>query len=81
MLEKLELLQQGATGEGRAENTILSPIDGTVLERLVSEGDPVVPLTTYQAGTALLTMAPMNEHIAGAARRLVRIADGRIQSS
>ena len=59
MLEKLELLQQGATGEGRAENTILTPIAGTVLERLVSEGDPLVPLTTYQAGTALLTMAPM----------------------
>jgi HlyD family secretion protein len=59
-LEKLELLQKGVTADGTAENTIRSPIDGTILERLVSEGDPVVPLTTYQAGTALLTMAPMS---------------------
>ena len=81
MLEKLELLQQGATGEGRAENTILTPIAGTVLERLVSEGDPLVPLTTYQAGTALLTMAPMTSTLPEHARRLVRIADGRIQGS
>jgi HlyD family secretion protein len=63
MLERLELLQKGVTADGKAENTILSPIDGTVLERLVSEGDPVVPLTTYQAGTALLTMAPMTDLI------------------
>lgn len=63
MLEKLELLQKGVTGTGTSENTIVSPIDGTILERLVSEGDPVVPLTTYQAGTALLTMAPMTDLI------------------
>lgn len=62
-VEKLELLERGVTADGTAENTIVSPIDGTVLERLVSEGDPVVPLTTYQAGTALLTMAPMSELI------------------
>ena len=60
-VEKLELLERGVTADGKSENTIVSPIDGTVLERLVSEGDPVVPLTTYQAGTALLTMAPMTE--------------------
>jgi HlyD family secretion protein len=57
--EKLDLLQKGVTADGKSENTILSPIDGTILERRVSEGDPVVPLTTYQEGTVLLTMAPM----------------------
>jgi HlyD family secretion protein len=61
--EKLDLLQKGVTAGGKAENTILSPIDGTVLERRVSEGDPVVPLTTYQEGTVLLTMAPMADLI------------------
>jgi len=60
-VEKLDLLQKGVTAGGKSENTILSPIDGTILEKLVSEGDPVVPLTTYQEGTALLTMAPMTD--------------------
>lgn len=59
--ERLELLQKGVTPDGRNENTIVSPIDGTVLERLVSEGDPVVPLTSYQAGTPLLSLAPMEQ--------------------
>jgi len=59
--ERLDLLQKGVTAGGKSENTILSPIDGTILEKLVSEGDPVVPLTTYQEGTALLTMAPMTD--------------------
>jgi HlyD family secretion protein len=57
--EKLDLLQKGVTADGKNQNTIISPIDGTVLEKLVNEGDPVVPLTSYQAGTPLLTMAPM----------------------
>jgi len=61
--EKLDLLQKGVTADGKSENTIRSPIDGTVLEKLVNEGDPVVPLTSYQAGTALLTMAPMSDLI------------------
>ncbi len=61
--EKFELLQKGATGNGKNENTIVSPIKGTVLEKLVNEGDPVVPLTSYQAGTPLLSIAPMDELI------------------
>ena len=36
------------------------PSTGTVLELLVHEGDPVVPLTSYQAGTALTTLADMS---------------------
>ncbi len=59
--EKFALLQKGVTSNGKDENTINSPINGTVLEKLVNEGDPVVPLTSYQAGTPLLTLAPMDE--------------------
>jgi HlyD family secretion protein len=61
--EKFDLLQKGVTVGGKNENTIVSPIEGTVLEKLVNEGDPVVPLTSYQAGTPLLTLAPMEELI------------------
>jgi len=59
--EKFSLLKEGSTIDGKNQNTILSPIDGTVLEKLVNEGDPVVPLTSYQAGTPLLTLAPMEK--------------------
>ncbi len=61
--EKFDLLQKGVTVDGKNENTIVSPIKGTILEKLVNEGDPVVPLTSYQAGTPLLTLAPMEELI------------------
>ncbi len=59
--EKFELLQEGSSDGKDNENIIRSPIDGTVLEKLVNEGDPVVPLTSYQAGTALLSLAPLEE--------------------
>jgi len=36
-------------------------VTGTVLELLVNEGDPVVPLTSYQAGTPLTTLADMSQ--------------------
>jgi HlyD family secretion protein len=42
------------------ESIIRAPISGTVLELLVNEGDPVVPLTSYQAGTALTSLADMS---------------------
>lgn len=61
--EKFDLLQKGVTVDGKNENTITSPITGTVLEKLVNEGDPVVPLTSYQAGTPLLSLAPMEKLI------------------
>jgi len=61
--ERFDLLQKGVTSGGKNENTILSPIDGTVLEKLVNEGDPVVPLTSYQAGTPLLSLAPLEDLI------------------
>lgn len=59
--EKLDLIEKGVTSDGENQNMIISPINGTILEKLVNEGDPVVPLTSYQAGTPLLTMAPMEK--------------------
>ncbi|UCG61270.1 MAG: efflux RND transporter periplasmic adaptor subunit [Candidatus Zixiibacteriota bacterium] len=63
--EKLSLIESGkssATGAS-VDNIIKSPISGTVLSRLVEEGDPVVPLTTFQAGTELMTLAKMDDLI------------------
>ncbi|MDF1545717.1 MAG: efflux RND transporter periplasmic adaptor subunit, partial [bacterium] len=60
--EKLSLIQSGKTriADIDIDNVIKSPISGMVLSRLVEEGDPVVPLTSYQAGTELMTMAQMD---------------------
>jgi HlyD family secretion protein len=42
-----------------AATILRSPVAGTVLARHVNQGDPVVPLTSFQEGTALLTLASM----------------------
>src|SRR5512144_2707356 len=59
--ERLALIEKGRVKSERmaVESVIRSPIAGTVLELLVNEGDPVVPLTSYQAGTALTNLADM----------------------
>lgn len=59
--ERLQLIDKGRArvADREVETTIKSPIGGTVLERLVNEGDPVVPLTSYQEGTKLLSLADM----------------------
>lgn len=63
--EDFDLISKGKIDVyGKAiDNIIKSPIDGVVLELLVDQGDPVVPLTSSQPGTALLTVANMNELI------------------
>jgi HlyD family secretion protein len=63
--EKLSLIESGRTNvaDRPVSNIIKSPISGTVLSRLVEEGDPVVPLTSYQAGTELMTLAEMDDLI------------------
>jgi len=63
--EKLALIESGQTEvAGRnIDNIIKSTIKGTVLSLLVEEGDPVVPLTSYQAGTDLMTLARMDDLI------------------
>lgn len=60
--EKLSLLESGQAtiADRQIDNIIKAPISGTVLTRLVEEGDPVVPLTSYQAGTELMTLARMD---------------------
>ena len=60
--EKLALIESGRTeiADRTIDNIIKSPISGTVLSLLVEEGDPIVPLTSYQAGTDLMTLAQMD---------------------
>jgi HlyD family secretion protein len=60
--EKLSLIESGRTeiADRTIDNVIKSPISGTVLSLLVEEGDPIVPLTSYQAGTDLMTLAQMD---------------------
>jgi HlyD family secretion protein len=63
--DSLELVRKGRIARGGAgmESIIRSPAAGTLLERLVNPGDPVVPLTSFQAGTELATIADMGDLI------------------
>ena len=63
--ERLTLIESGRIRvAGRdVESVIRSPISGTILARHVNQGDPVVPLTTFQQGTVLLTLASMERLI------------------
>ncbi|MDX1643934.1 MAG: efflux RND transporter periplasmic adaptor subunit [Thermoanaerobaculia bacterium] len=63
--ERLELLREGKITKpaGGVDSIIRAPASGTVLERLVNPGDPVVPLTTFQEGTPLATIADMGRLI------------------
>ncbi|MSR07162.1 MAG: biotin/lipoyl-binding protein [Gemmatimonadetes bacterium] len=59
--ERLSLLEQGRVtiANDKIETVIKSPITGYVLEKSVQIGDPVVPLTSYQEGTAVMRMSEM----------------------
>lgn len=59
--ERLDLLESGrvAIGNTIIESVIRSPVDGFILEKMVDIGEPVVPLTSYQAGTPLMSIAGM----------------------
>jgi HlyD family secretion protein len=62
--ERLQLLEEGRIrGGSGVESVVRAPISGYILERAVQTGDPVVPLTSYQEGTALMTMADMGRLI------------------
>jgi HlyD family secretion protein len=63
--ERLALIDLGSTtvADRQVDTIIKSSVAGTVLERRVNEGDPVVPLTSYQAGTELLLLADMESLI------------------
>ena len=60
--ERLELLESGriTIGDTKIESIIRAPIDGYILERMVEKGDPIVPLTSYQAGTPMMSIAGMD---------------------
>jgi HlyD family secretion protein len=45
------------------ESIIRAPAAGTILTRAVNPGDPVVPLTSYQPGTEMATVADMGDLI------------------
>ncbi len=61
--ERLELLESGRImmGDTLIESVIRAPIDGYILEKMVDIGEPVVPLTSYQAGTPLMSIAGMTQ--------------------
>src|SRR5713226_1502933 len=63
--ERLALQEGGKvlTGGKQVETVVRSPIDGYILEDSIEIGDPVVPLTPYQAGTVLMRMAAMRDLI------------------
>jgi len=61
--ERVALMEKGSVriGDRNIEGVIRSPIDGFVLEARVEQGDPVVPLSNFQEGTVLFTMAAMSD--------------------
>lgn len=63
--DRLSLLEKGNAGgeSDKVESVVRAPITGTVLEKSVDIGDPVVPLTSYQPGTPLFTLANMDNLI------------------
>jgi HlyD family secretion protein len=58
-----ELVRRGRLTIGGKESVIRAPAAGTVLTRTVNEGDPIVPLTSYQPGTEMATIADMSDLI------------------
>jgi HlyD family secretion protein len=63
--ERLALLEKGKIKIANAniETIIKAPTDGYVLEKMINVGDPIVPLTSYQPGTALFSVADMKKLI------------------
>lgn len=63
--DSLDLIRKGRVAGGGAgmESIVRAPAGGTLLERKVNPGDPVVPLTSYQEGTELATIADMSDMI------------------
>lgn len=61
--EKLALIESGHTdvADRKVENVLRASINGMVLTLDVEEGDPVVPLSSYQAGTEMMTLAYMDD--------------------
>ncbi|HVS33452.1 MAG TPA: efflux RND transporter periplasmic adaptor subunit [Thermoanaerobaculia bacterium] len=59
-----ELVRRGNLSSSvEKESIIRAPAAGTVLTRAVNPGDPIVPLTSYQPGTEMATIADMSDLI------------------
>src|SRR5438132_346859 len=58
-----ELTRRGRLTVSGTESIIRAPAQGTVLTRSVNPGDPIVPLTSYQPGTEMATIADMRDLI------------------
>lgn len=58
-----ELTRRGRLSATGQESIIRAPAAGTILTRAVNEGDPIVPLTSYQPGTEMATVADMSDLI------------------
>jgi HlyD family secretion protein len=63
--DNLKLIREGRIADRgqEMESIIRAPAAGIVLRRTVDPGDPVVPLTSFQAGTELATLADMSDLI------------------
>lgn len=63
--QKLELIRSGEAfiGETRLTSTIYAPIDGTVLNRKVEVGEPIISTQSSQAATEMMSLADMNSLI------------------
>jgi HlyD family secretion protein len=58
-----DLTRRGRLTVSGTEGIIRAPALGTVLTRSVNPGDPIVPLTSYQPGTEMATIADMRDLI------------------
>ncbi len=58
-----DLTRNGRLTISGRESIITAPAAGTVLTRSVNPGDPIVPLTSYQPGTEMATVADMRDLI------------------
>ncbi|MFL6248043.1 MAG: efflux RND transporter periplasmic adaptor subunit [Thermoanaerobaculia bacterium] len=58
-----DLTRKGRLSARGQESIIRAPAARTVLTRTVNEGDPIVPLTSYQPGTEMATIADMSDLI------------------
>ena len=59
--ERFELLEKGRIRMSNKDidSLLRSPISGIILSQSVFQGDPIVPLTNYQPGTELCSLADM----------------------
>ncbi len=58
-----DLTRKGRLTTAGTESIIRAPAAGTILTRSVNPGDPIVPLTSYQPGTEMATVADMSDLI------------------